>query len=313
MLIIRKIISVIAFIATCVTASNIVCEAPLQTTCIAIEIEKIESINETIEIVGSENGAQYYPAVTGFYAISKDLDMQYIPSNIFKIMPNLEYFYAYEVNLKQLPTDSFKRCSKLHQISLAKNSIETLGQGFAIGCSNAYLLDLSYNQITELTAASFKGLTSLTTLTINFNFIEVIGKGTFDTMPVLTLISMSMNKISTVHPNAFMKLSNLGSLVLNDNRIKVIKSGWFANKNFLATVNLQSNEISAIEPNFLTEWTSSNLNTTKSFNYELNLMGNNCIKTNMKEISDKTTKYYENSLYKCFEEYENNYFFKNFP
>ena len=126
--------------ATCVTASNIVCEAPLQTTCIVIENEKIESINETIEIVGSENGAQYYPAVTGFYAISKDLDIQYIPSNIFKIMPNLEYFYAYEVNLKELPTDSFKKCANLQQISLAKNLIKKLGQGFAMGCSNAYLL-----------------------------------------------------------------------------------------------------------------------------------------------------------------------------
>lgn len=67
--------SVIAFIATCVTASNIICEAPLQTTCIVIENEKIESIDEAIEVVGSENGAQYYPAVTGFYAISNDLDM----------------------------------------------------------------------------------------------------------------------------------------------------------------------------------------------------------------------------------------------
>ena len=153
----------------------------------------------------------------------------------------------------------------------------------------------------------------LTTLTINFNLIEVIGKGTFDTMPSLTLISMSMNKINFVHPSAFVALSNLGSLILHDNRIKVIKSGWFANKNFLATVNLQNNEISAIEPNFLREWTSSNSNTTKSFNCELNLIGNICINTNMKEISEKTTNYYENSLYKCFLEYENNYFYRNFP
>lgn len=301
--------------ATVSEAVTINCEAPIDETCMVVGSDPINSAEDPLEITGSEFAFPIFYAVTGFYALpEKGIVMKFIPSNVFKMMPSLQYFYAHRVELEELPSDSFKKCSQLQQISLQENKLKTLGQGFAMGCSAASMLDLSYNQLTELNANSFKGLTNVSTLNINFNYIEVIQKGTFDNMPALSLIALNMNKISFVHPLAFTSLTSLGSLVLSNNNIKVVKSGWFANKTFFERVNLKNNRVIAVDPNIFDTWMVTNSNDTQALiNYNLNLEGNVCANMELRGISVTTTPYFKTSLNRCFAEYEDDYFYKNFP
>ncbi|KAG5684232.1 hypothetical protein PVAND_013470 [Polypedilum vanderplanki] len=321
MYLIRILISFLLFsmltaIETIISSPVVItCEAPILETCVVIANDRINSIDDRIQIIGADMNVERFFSVTGFYALSKNINMKFIPSNIFMQMPNLAYFFAHDVQLEELPTNTFRECSKLLQISLQENKLRNLGEGFAEGCSKTlYLLDLSYNQLSALNANSFKGLTSLTVLNMNFNFIEVIEKGTFDNMPALSLITLDMNKISFIHPATFTSLTSLNSLVLTNNKIKVIKSGWFANKTYFERVNLKNNEIVAVDSKIFDTWMITNSNETQlKISYNLNLEGNDCIDMELKKISEKTIPYFKNSLNRCFVEYEENYYYKNFP
>jgi hypothetical protein len=121
-----------------------------------------------------------------------------------------------------------------------------------------------------------------------------------------------MNNIAFVHPNAFTNLVNLNSLVLSNNRIIVVKSDWFANKNYFGRISLQGNDIEAISPQLFDVWLDAKLNITEKL-FEINLEKNSCIDMSLKRINERTSTYFMNRLYKCFNAYENNYFYKNFP
>lgn len=280
--------------------------------CNVVDTEGIAERDTPVEIVGQDfelNGK--LQGVIGFYAISKGTFKQ-IPSNLLNKMPNLENFYATDVRMEALPSNSFKTCSKLQKIGLQKNEIKELGEDFASGCSLTYSLDLSYNKIINLTSKMFKGLSNLTILNFDFNFIEILPEGLFSEMPNLSLLQFDMNNIAFVHPNAFSNLLNLNTLVLSNNRIKVVKSEWFSNKNYFERITLQNNEIEAISPNIFSVWLDAKLNITEKL-FEINFEKNSCINDDMKRVSERTAPHFSNRLYKCFNGYESNYFYKNFP
>lgn len=305
----QKISSIIV-LSSSTRAFLIACDDLNISVCNVADTEGIGEIDEPIEVVGQEFDGIFLN-VNGFYAISRG-NFKQIPSNLFDKMPNLENFYATDVGIEVLPTNSFKSCSKLKKIGLQKNKIQELGDEFGSGCSLTYNLDLSCNKIANLKSTIFKGFQSITILNLDFNFIEEISEGLFNEMPNLSLLQLDMNNIAFVHPKAFTNHLNLNTLILANNRIKVVKAEWFANKNYFERINLKNNEIEAISPQIFNVLLDAKINITENL-FEINFEKNSCVDADMRKISKNTALHFDNRLYKCFNAYENNYFYKKFP
>ncbi len=294
----------------CSNAFSIMCDDLSILVCNVADTEGSSSRDDEVEIVGQEFVGKLY-GTTGFYAISRGTFHE-IPSAIFDEMPDLESFYAVDVQMKNLPTNSFKDCSKLKKIGLQKNDIAEIGNEFAVGCSSAFSIDLSSNEIKNLSPEIFKGLKSISVLNLDFNFIEIISEGVFDEMPDLSLLTLDFNKIAYIHSSAFLNNLNLNSLVLSNNFIRVVKSEWFEMKNYFERINLKGNLIEAISPKLFDSWLDSQLQIAEKL-FEINLEGNVCADIHLRNVNERSAKYFLSKLRTCFESYENNFYYNSFP
>jgi hypothetical protein len=84
-------------------------------------------------------------------------------------------------------------------------------------------LDVSYNNISNLTAASFtnKGISQLTSLYIYNNAIRNIDREAFSSLTNLKSLFISMNKLTYIHPDTFANNTKIEELDLHGNNISL--------------------------------------------------------------------------------------------
>ncbi len=108
------------------------------------------------------------------------------------------------------------------------------------------VLDLSFNQITELLYGEFKQLYNLQELGLHGNLIGFIRALTFFGLSSLQTLALSSNRISILNTNSFMGLYNLVILRLDNNAIKHIIPCAFRDLNKINELILTRNRLTRI-------------------------------------------------------------------
>ncbi len=91
---------------------------------------------------------------------------------------------------------------KVVQLAIRGN-ITHIPDGYFKGCDETEYVDLSFNQMHNLTNRALQGLDGLFTLYLNHNWISYIGPTLFNNTPSLTTLDLSNNKITYLEPYTF--------------------------------------------------------------------------------------------------------------
>ncbi len=108
------------------------------------------------------------------------------------------------------------------------------------------VLDLSFNQITQLLYGEFKQLYNLQELRLQGNLIVSIQSLTFFALSSLQVLSLTSNRISILNTHLFLGLYNLVALHLDNNVIKHIKVCAFEGLNKINKLILKQNHLTTI-------------------------------------------------------------------
>ena len=105
------------------------------------------------------------------------------------------------------------------------------------------VLDLSYNNITELNNKSFENYKHLHILKIGKNNISLIESGSFEHLTTLTILVLDKNKITTLPSFLFARNYHLCNIYLAHNKLTEIPNSAFQLAKNLSYINLKSNLI----------------------------------------------------------------------
>lgn len=107
-----------------------------------------------------------------------------------------------------------------------------------------HTIDMSHNNLTTIANAVFQTLFSLRNLNLSYNAMEQIKNSVFGTVPTLLDMDLSNNRLTSVGKGALTKLSSLRFLTFENNSLSTI----FEIPISLNYLNLRYNQISEIPP-----------------------------------------------------------------
>lgn len=169
-------------------------------------------------------------------------------------------------NIKELRSNCFTN-NTMKELILSYNQISQLNKIFVD--TTVLKLDLSHNEIVEITMDSFKNLLGTVYLNLSNNFIEKFDSNAISEMKSLDILDLTYNRfkefasdtfayfsvtnlllqgnnISDVHKNAFDHLENVKLLNLSNNHIKNIRPKAFANLSSVEEIDLANNDINFV-------------------------------------------------------------------
>nr|XP_033770245.1 toll-like receptor 13 [Geotrypetes seraphini]XP_033770246.1 toll-like receptor 13 [Geotrypetes seraphini] len=109
--------------------------------------------------------------------------------------------------------------------------------------SDVLYLNISHNNITQLTQGSFSHLQELVLLRLDCNNLEMIYDGAFENLTSLRILNISFNRIANLSQGAFWGLGNLTLLLLQNNNLQKIQESTFHLLKSLVTLNLSFNNL----------------------------------------------------------------------
>ena len=135
--------------------------------------------------------------------------------------------------------------SSLEGLNLSYNSITDIDNFFTV-CKYLHNLDISYNQIENISFSSFNGLGSLTHLSLRGNRLKEIRHEAFSNLENLKELDLGHNTISVIDNDSFFSLRGLETLLLDGNNLVYISNTLFSNLNSLSWLSLANNNIRGI-------------------------------------------------------------------
>ena len=112
--------------------------------------------------------------------------------------------------------------------------------------STLLIVDLSFNQITQIHPGEFKMLYNLHELRLQHNLIDVIRPLTFFGLSSLQKLVLTSNRISNLSENSFLGMYNLVLLQLDNNAIKYITACTFRGLHAIEALTLKRNNLTEI-------------------------------------------------------------------
>ncbi|KAK0085624.1 hypothetical protein PV325_004745 [Microctonus aethiopoides] len=117
--------------------------------------------------------------------------------------------------------------SQLVTLNVSGNNFAELSDVRIINGSDIKVLDLSMNQLSELSAIAFRTLTGLVRLSLRGNIIETVDEDTFVGLGVLEDLDMADNKLTVLPDDTLTHLSSLQTLNLSGNQLRILGARWF--------------------------------------------------------------------------------------
>lgn len=169
--------------------------------------------------------------------------------------------YNFSAKLKQSLTSLILNSNKISQLGNL-NGFEKLNN-----------LQISRNQLFDLTQRAFINLPKLKHLDLSHNAIKTIHNDTFSSLMELYLLDLSHNQIELLIIDYFKSLKNLQKLFIQSNKIKNLDFTVFNNQNLLYVLDLSDNEIERVQFENSSNFTNLQLmrlseNKLKSIDYE---------------------------------------------
>ncbi|XP_071958651.1 uncharacterized protein [Antedon mediterranea] len=148
--------------------------------------------------------------------------------------------------IKTLSSDDFGCLKNVKSLDLSNNQITDMTSFRNEGLSNLQSLDLSNNKIHTIDNKSFKGLSNLLNLKLRSNSITSLNAGVFEELTSLQTLDLGNNSISILAKEMFEGVSNLQTLKLTRNKVQALGINAFGNIVRLKTLRIDHNKLSEL-------------------------------------------------------------------
>ncbi|XP_015924639.2 leucine-rich repeat-containing G-protein coupled receptor 5 [Parasteatoda tepidariorum] len=152
-------------------------------------------------------------------------------------------------NIHDLSNEKFSHLSRLQELNLGNNLLETIPETAFLKLTTLRTLNLQNNKFESIPSASFKPLVNLENLYFSYNHISYVSNQSFAFLPRLIKLELDGNNFMEVPVAAFLLLNKLITLNLASNDIRSIPNYAFQNMNKLTNLYLQNNFIEYVGPN----------------------------------------------------------------
>lgn len=150
-------------------------------------------------------------------------------------------------NFSSIPINISKNAIRLN---FSFNDLRILTDDtFGDCCGNIIAIDLSNNNIQNISSSSFKNLLKLETLILDSNLLTLLDFNLFFNLTSLKSLSLYNNRIQLTRPDqteGFLNSKSLKELNLDSCNIDQIPSSTFKNLNQLTSLNLANNPINKV-------------------------------------------------------------------
>ena len=179
--------------------------------------------------------------------------------------------------------EPFENLSNIKSLDISENSIQELHRNFFCDFHKLSFLNLSSNQIYNLTNFQFTSsrlspipikncVFSMSYLILTGNQLNFLPFSFFSNFVNLKVLRLNRNSISFIENFVFSNLKQLDMLDLSENKIQNIQPELFDNLQNLRTLNLEKNSMKILPPEILT-----NLKKLELLNLSSNFLSSNWI------------------------------------
>ncbi|XP_028981781.1 chaoptin-like [Diachasma alloeum] len=177
----------------------------------------------------------------------------------FRNLTKLKHIDLSRNKISEITPGVFQTLSSLRTLNLSWNKLKQLPQSWFILQSDGVLvrspmkleyLDLSNNQLSEISPRAFKNLTSLVVLKLDSNVLPNIPN--LGNLKNLEEFNFSSNALRNVSYKTFYNMTNLKHIDLSRNEIAKITHGVFDMLASLIKLDLSSNKITKLRRNWIT-------------------------------------------------------------
>lgn len=167
-----------------------------------------------------------------------------LPLGLFDRYPVVRTVYGWNVGLQKLNRSSFRNALHLTTLDLTKNQIVNLtGDTFSLAV-NLKQLELTTNAIRSIDVQAFGGLGRLRILYLDDNRIESLAPGTFKPLVQLHTIRLNKNRIKAIPVELFVENLRLANIYLHENAIEwLVGESTFSHLQMAREFDLHNNPI----------------------------------------------------------------------
>ena len=144
------------------------------------------------------------------------------------------------------PPPAWKNCTRLRSLDLSYNQLQNLSNGVFEELTKLQELNINHNQIGQIDHYVFDPVPNLHTLSLEGNRLTELNSSWFDSLLHLKTLSADSNEISTLYSDTFGHLKSLNSLSLRDNHIRTLEKAAFSGLDQLQSLYLDDNYLSSI-------------------------------------------------------------------
>ena len=195
-----------------------------------------------------------------------------IESEVFKPLIQLRELDMSHNQLALLDKDTLSGLNRLTHLHLAQNDINSLHEMAFESVSDVLVLDLSHNLLRESPQA-LKSLKKLQTLDLSFNDLMDLSNASFLNLTSLWRLQLNNNNIKNISKDVFSKLDSLQILDVSYNLLNYIEEGAFDDNQKLRALRLDSNSLTKMEGLFAQlgdlMWLNVSSNAIINFDYVL--------------------------------------------
>ncbi|XP_044761422.1 chaoptin [Coccinella septempunctata] len=240
-----------------------------------VEDDAFEGLDELQELNLKDNNILLIPA-SALGRLPKLTSLQLDYNRIAALSGDLLRSIAAQVTtlviskniIRELPQASFQYFQQLERLDLSRNLISNLNSNAFLGLESSLThLDLSRNKISAFSGTPLS-LTKLKVLDLSENNLAQVTKGTFNLLSSLSHLNLSSNQLRSIPADLFQKATTLESIDLSYTSLKVLPPQLFSKLNLLKHIHLAHNSITEVAtgvfsnlPNLTTiDLSSNNIN-----------------------------------------------------
>ncbi|XP_058829001.1 protein artichoke isoform X2 [Topomyia yanbarensis] len=160
---------------------------------------------------------------------------------------HLERFDASRNSIVDISAKAFRNSRSLQTLDLSGNKLRELPESLS-GLSELQEIDVSFNQLTELTPTVLASWRNLEELKASNNKVNQLHQGSLRNLPLLQYLDLSSNELTILEHGSLRNLPELQELVLADNKLVELKDRVFEDLPSLQAVHLQQNNLQYISP-----------------------------------------------------------------